>query len=659
MLRRTLMLAFACALVAQPAAAAEYFVNPGGNDAAAGTIAAPWRSVAKVNAASLAPGDVVRFAGGAVFSAMLAPQTSGTAAAPIVFGTYGTGRAVLDGATQNGFAGIAITGRSSLVFEHLAIRRWTGGGQGVYLSGARGVRFSDVTVEDSSEGFHQSPGAPSSDVAINGSRISRIAGGGGSGVGINVTSGSSGYQVTDTVIEHVADSCVIDQGANSVYDRITATDCGFGGFTYGTHGLYLKGPHQTLRNSTVRGAYTNCVSVRFQDATVTGNTLSTCPIGVAWFEYATAAGTVTIVRNRISDVGTGVYVDRSPTQNFRVSQNTIVGGRRGGATTEGIVSNDAARLAITNNIVTGALHKVLDVSGTAASAYTQRGNVLHGAAGASYVWNGMVVRSVAALAALSGQGAGDRDIDARLLSISPATTDFQLADDSPARDAGVRDPAGLAVEPGCDGAANHYCGTAPEPGVIELAAAGTTTTPPSGGGVVVSRSGDPVDTFADPPINVVASVRGVTATITWRAPKSGDAASYIVTGAGVAPTTVTTTRATVGKLRAGTTHTFRVTTVDRSGNRSAAATVRVRVALALRASQVRPRIVSRTRNSILIRIPKAVHRGILRVSGRVLPVHNGLVRVKRLATRTSYVLRLAVPRAGQTPMTVSVSARTR
>ncbi len=662
MLRRTLMLAFACALVAQPAAAAEYFVNPSGNDSAAGTAQAPWRSVAKVNAANLAPGDVVRFAGGAVFSAMLAPKTSGTPAAPIVFSTYGTGRAVLDGATGNGFAGIAITGRSSLVFEHLVIRRWTNDGQGVYLSGARSVRFSDVVVEDSAEGFHQSPGAPSAGVSIDKSRISRIDGGNGSGVGINVTTGSSDWRVTDTVLENVADSCVIDQGADSVYDRVTATDCGFGGLTYGTHGLYLKGPRQTLRDSTVRGAYTNCVSVRFQDATVIGNTVSACPIGIAWFEYATAAGTVTIVRNRISDVQTGIYVDDSPTQSFRISQNTIVGGRRSGATTEGIVSNDAARLAITNNIVTGRVHKVLDVSGTATSAYTQRGNDLHGPAGADFVWNGKVVASGAAVAAFSGQGAGERGVDPRLRSTNPAAADFRLAEDSPVRDAGVRNPAGLTVEPGCDGAANHYCGSAPEPGAIELgtdAAPGGTTGGGTGTGVV-TRSADPVDTFADPVTNVTASAKRTTATISWRAPKSGDAAAYIVTAAGVAPTTSKTPRATVRNLRAGRTYTFRVTTVDRAGNRSAAAAVRVRIVPALRASQVRPRIVSRTKTSILIRIPKAVQRGTLRISGRVIPVRKGLVRVKQLAAHTNYVLRLAVPRdGGRTPMTVSVAARTR
>ena len=328
-------------------------MSPSGSDAAAGTQLAPWKSVAKVNAASLAPGDIVRFAGGATWNAMLAPAASGTTAAPIVFSTYGAGRAVLDGAGATGYAGIAVTNRSSLVFEHLAIRHWTGDGQGVYLVGARSVRFTDVVVETRPRASTVAVGTLDRRT-IEAFRVSRIAGAAGSGVGINVTTGSSGFHVTDTVLEHVADSCVIDQGADSLYERVTVTDCGFGGITYGTHGLYLKGPRQTLRDSTVSGAYSNCISVRYQDATITGNTVSNCPIGIAYFDSSSAAGTVTLLRNRVSDTGTGIYIDSAPTQNFRISQNTIVGGRRSGATTEGIVSNNALRLAITNNIVPAA-----------------------------------------------------------------------------------------------------------------------------------------------------------------------------------------------------------------------------------------------------------------------------------------------------------------
>ena len=354
MLRRALMFACALVLVSQPAWAREYFVAPGGSDTAAGTQQAPWRSVARVNSATLVPGDIVRFAGGGVWNAMLAPRASGTAGAPVVFSTYGSGRAVLDGTGASGYAGVAVTGRSSLVFEHLTLRGWKAGNQAVYLAGAVAVRFDDVSIEDSAEGFHQSPSAPSTGVTISHSHVAQIDGGAGSGVGINVTSGSAGWHVSDTVIEHVADSCVIDQGADSLYERVTAADCGFGGLTYGTHGFYLKGPRQTLRDSSIRHAFTNCISVRFQDATIVGNTVSDCPIGIAWFEDATAPGTVTIVRNRVSDAGTGIYVDSSPTQSFSISQNTIIGGRRSGAKTDAIVSNDASRVAITNNVVAGA-----------------------------------------------------------------------------------------------------------------------------------------------------------------------------------------------------------------------------------------------------------------------------------------------------------------
>jgi len=48
------------------------------------------------NQASLAPGDTVLFAGGQQFTdSTLTPSSSGTSSAPIKFGSYGTGRAVL------------------------------------------------------------------------------------------------------------------------------------------------------------------------------------------------------------------------------------------------------------------------------------------------------------------------------------------------------------------------------------------------------------------------------------------------------------------------------------------------------------------------------------------------------------------------------------
>src|SRR5207248_10529012 len=84
------------------AAAATYYVSPSGSDAASGTTpSAAWRTVAKLDAAALAPGDTVLFAGGSTFTGLLQPQGSGTSASPIGFGSYGAGSATWRGASSS------------------------------------------------------------------------------------------------------------------------------------------------------------------------------------------------------------------------------------------------------------------------------------------------------------------------------------------------------------------------------------------------------------------------------------------------------------------------------------------------------------------------------------------------------------------------------
>ena len=74
------------------------FVAANGSDSNPGTVGAPWLTLAKVNAASLAPGAIVYFRGGDTFFGQLTNGSSGTSAAPIVYKSYGTGgRAILSG----------------------------------------------------------------------------------------------------------------------------------------------------------------------------------------------------------------------------------------------------------------------------------------------------------------------------------------------------------------------------------------------------------------------------------------------------------------------------------------------------------------------------------------------------------------------------------
>jgi Right handed beta helix region len=73
--------------------AATYYVDSGSGNDANGTVeGAPWRTLTKVNAAVLHPGDRVVFRSGSVWRGQLAPLASGSEGPPIVFDRYGRGR---------------------------------------------------------------------------------------------------------------------------------------------------------------------------------------------------------------------------------------------------------------------------------------------------------------------------------------------------------------------------------------------------------------------------------------------------------------------------------------------------------------------------------------------------------------------------------------
>lgn len=81
-------------IVAAPAtaSAADYYVDSvGGNDSGAGSMGAPWKSLAKAQSQSLTAGDRLLFARGSTFTDALDVTASGTVNAPITLTSYGTG----------------------------------------------------------------------------------------------------------------------------------------------------------------------------------------------------------------------------------------------------------------------------------------------------------------------------------------------------------------------------------------------------------------------------------------------------------------------------------------------------------------------------------------------------------------------------------------
>jgi hypothetical protein len=77
---------------ASPSDATTYYVAANGSDDSTGTTTAKaWKTLAKVNAASLSAGDVVLFRRGNVWQGGLVAPSSGSAGNPIAFGAYGAG----------------------------------------------------------------------------------------------------------------------------------------------------------------------------------------------------------------------------------------------------------------------------------------------------------------------------------------------------------------------------------------------------------------------------------------------------------------------------------------------------------------------------------------------------------------------------------------
>jgi hypothetical protein len=83
-------------------AATYYLDSGGGSDSNPGTSRnAPWKTLEKVNGATLQPGDRILFKSGSVWHGQLAPRGSGAGGAPIVIDRYGEGlRPRIDGAGQ-------------------------------------------------------------------------------------------------------------------------------------------------------------------------------------------------------------------------------------------------------------------------------------------------------------------------------------------------------------------------------------------------------------------------------------------------------------------------------------------------------------------------------------------------------------------------------
>ncbi len=138
-----------------------YYVSPTGNNNNAGTSPAKaWKTIAKVNGKAFNAGDRILFKGGAVFNGNLAFNAldKGSPSAPIVVGSYGTGRATISAG-----AGTAISLYNTAGFEIRSLHVVgsgrtlnTGSGVSVYADLAGGVKLPYIRVDSvEANGFGQ------------------------------------------------------------------------------------------------------------------------------------------------------------------------------------------------------------------------------------------------------------------------------------------------------------------------------------------------------------------------------------------------------------------------------------------------------------------------------------------------------------------------
>jgi hypothetical protein len=127
----------------------KYYLSASGNDLDDGSFEKPWRTLEKLNTVSLKPGDAVYFEGGSTFEGtiLLGPDDSGKPEQNVVIGSFGSGRATINGGTREG---LSASNCSHLLIKDLIFRgdgRKSGNtSDGVFIGETTGLTIDNCEV---------------------------------------------------------------------------------------------------------------------------------------------------------------------------------------------------------------------------------------------------------------------------------------------------------------------------------------------------------------------------------------------------------------------------------------------------------------------------------------------------------------------------------
>lgn len=140
-------------LFSAPTYATNYYVSNTGNDLSSGTsMATPWASISKVNSVVFLPGDALFFKGGQTFNGTIL-LTAAEANDPtniFTISTYGTGMAIINAGTSNGFYAYNTGGFSisNLVFDGNNTSTNTGVGILIFSDLAGDLKFGNISLSN-------------------------------------------------------------------------------------------------------------------------------------------------------------------------------------------------------------------------------------------------------------------------------------------------------------------------------------------------------------------------------------------------------------------------------------------------------------------------------------------------------------------------------
>lgn len=222
------------------------------------------------------------------------PSASGTAGAPIVFGSYGDGRASIR-------KGVWFINSDYLTFDDLAF----GPDDGFQGGRDDNTPVTHITVQRCL-------------IAMGGARDGRVG----------LYAFGDDWTILGNTVENTGDSGMLVLGDTYMISGNTIENTGLdSAISYGKHGIYLKASNAVVTDNTITNFSADGISQRYRDTTISGNYISGGAIGLGFFEYDTTPGKSHWTHNTIMDTSAGgMYVtpDRAAlVESFVISGNTI------------------------------------------------------------------------------------------------------------------------------------------------------------------------------------------------------------------------------------------------------------------------------------------------------------------------------------------------